>query len=76
MPARPVRGLRLAPLACVLAVALPGAAAAAGPIPTPIGVGPLYHPVAAAVPVAFLTAKDGGSHRAARGLAVDGRMWG
>ena len=54
MPARPVRGLRLAPLACVLAVALPGAAVAAGPIPSPIGVGPLYHPAAGAVPVAGL----------------------
>ena len=54
MPARPARGLRLASLACVLAVALCGAAAAAGPIPTPIGVGPLYHPVSGAVPVAGL----------------------
>lgn len=54
MPARPVRGLRLAPLACVLAVGLPAAAVAAGPIPTPIGVGPLYHPAPGAVPVAGL----------------------
>ncbi len=54
MPARPVRGLRLAPLVCVLAVALPGAALAAGPIPSPIGVGPLYHPAAKAVQVAGL----------------------
>ncbi len=53
MPARSVRGLRLA-LACVLAVALPGAAAAAGPIPSPIGVGPRYHPAPGAVPVAGL----------------------
>jgi len=44
VPARPARGLRLAPLASALAVALAGGAAAAGPIPTPIGVGPLYHP--------------------------------
>jgi hypothetical protein len=42
-------------LGCLLAVAVPGAAAATGgPIPTPIGVGPLYHPAAAAVPVAGL----------------------
>ncbi len=54
MPARPVRGHRLAPLACVLAVALPGAAAAAGPIPSPIGVGARYHPAAAAAPVSGL----------------------
>ena len=54
MPARSVRGLRLAPLACVLAVALPGAAAAAGPIPSPIGVGPLYHPAPGATAVSGL----------------------
>ena len=54
MPARPVRGLRLAPLACVLAVALPCAAAAAGPVPSPIGVGARYHPAAGTVPVAGL----------------------
>ena len=54
MPARPVRGLRLAPLACVLAVGIPAAAVAAGPIPTPIGVGALYHPAPGAVPVAGL----------------------
>ena len=54
MPARPVRGLRLAPLACLLAVAIPGAALAAGPIPSPIGVGAPYHPAPGAVPVAGL----------------------
>jgi hypothetical protein len=58
MPARPVRGLRLAPLACVLAVAVPAAAAAAGPIPSPIGVGPRYHPAPAAVPVAGLRCRS------------------
>ncbi len=54
MPARPVRGLRLAPLACVLAVALPAAAVAAGPVPSPIGVGALYHPAPGAISVAGL----------------------
>jgi hypothetical protein len=44
MQARPVRGHRLAPLACVLSVALPGAAVAAGPVPSPIGAGARYHP--------------------------------
>jgi hypothetical protein len=58
MPARPVRGHRLAPLACVLAVALPGAAAAVGPIPSPIGVGPRYHPAPAALPLAGLRCAD------------------
>ena len=49
MPARPARGHSLV---CVLAVALPGTAAAAGPVPSPIGVGPRYHPApgAAAAP--------------------------
>ncbi len=50
----PARVLRLASPACVLVVVLSGAAAAAGPIPTPIGVGPLYHPAAGAVPVSGL----------------------
>ncbi|HVN60205.1 MAG TPA: hypothetical protein VMT59_03015 [Gaiellaceae bacterium] len=54
MPARPARGLRLASLACVLAVGLCGAAAAAGPIPSPIGVGARYHPAAGTVPVSGL----------------------
>ena len=54
MPARPVRGLRLAAVACALAAALAGAAAAAGPIPTPIGVGARYHPAVGTVPVAGL----------------------
>ncbi len=54
MPARPVRGLRLAAVACALAAALAGAAAAAGPIPTPIGAGARYHPAAGTVPVAGL----------------------
>ena len=54
MPARPVPGLRLASLACVLAVGLCGAAAAAGPVPSPIGVGPRYHPAAETVPVSGL----------------------
>jgi hypothetical protein len=54
MLARPVRGLRLAPLAFVLAVGLSGGVAAAGPVPSPIGVGPLYHPAAGTVPVSGL----------------------
>jgi len=54
MPARHARGHRLAAVACVLAVALSGATAAAGPIPSPIGVGPLYHPGPGAVPVSGL----------------------
>jgi hypothetical protein len=54
MPARPVRGLRLAPLACLLAVALPGAAAATGPIPSPIGAGPFYHPASGTTAVSGL----------------------
>ena len=53
MQARPVRGLRLAPLACVLAAVLCGAAAA-GPIPSPIGVGARYHPAAGTVPASGL----------------------
>jgi hypothetical protein len=43
MQARPARGHRLAPLACVLV--------AAGPLPSPIGVGALYHPGPGASPV-------------------------
>ncbi len=38
----------------MLAVALSGAAAAAGPIPAPIGVGALYHPASGAVPAVGL----------------------
>lgn len=60
MPARSARGHRLAPLACVLSVALPGAAVAAEPVPSPIGAGARYHPgalaerLAAAAPVSGL----------------------